>query len=127
MSEREDSISKRTYLLSISCLIAGVMLIILAAQSKHVPFHLAFIGALNIVASYSIIVRRAWALYLTLFTSLVSLTFGFVTLAAIILLGVQQDFISILLLIAMILYIALFSALLAHTIYIKIFSTKNQN
>jgi len=117
LSGDRNAISKRTYILSISCLIAGVILIIMATQSKYMPFHLTFIGTLNIIVSYGITVREKWALYLALFTSLVSLLFGLITLAAIVFLGVQYDFINILILLAIILYIALSSALLLHVIF----------
>jgi len=113
------AVSKRLYIMSISCFIAGIALLIVTAQSKYVPYHLAFIGALNILASYGITVMRKWAFYLTLFTSLVSLVFGSVTLAATLMLFNLRslNLTNILMLLAMTLYVAFFALMLAYIIF----------
>ncbi|MCX8171248.1 MAG: hypothetical protein N3E47_04680 [Candidatus Bathyarchaeota archaeon] len=110
--------SKRLYVMSISCFLAGISLLITMVQSKYMPYHLAFIGALNILTSYGVTVMRKWAFYLALFTSLISLVFGSITLAAILrLFNVALDLTSGLMLSAMILYMALFAVLLAYIVF----------
>lgn len=117
MGEKDEKpiMSKRLYLMSISCFIAGVALLIVMVQSKYMPYHLALIGALNMLTSYGITVMRRWAFYLALFTSLISLIFGSITLAAILMLfNMGLDLMSTLMLLAMALYTALFAAILLH-------------
>ncbi|MEM3478627.1 MAG: hypothetical protein QXV74_01110 [Candidatus Bathyarchaeia archaeon] len=117
MGEKNEKpiMSKRLYLMSISCFIAGVALLIVMVQSKYMPYHLALIGALNMLTSYGITVMRRWAFYLALFTSLISLIFGSITLAAILMLfNMGLDLMSTLMLLAMALYTARFGARRIH-------------
>lgn len=117
MGEKNERqiVSKHLYLMSILCFIAGVALLIVMVQSKYMPYHLALIGALNMLTSYGITVMRRWAFYLVLFTSLISLIFGSITLVAILMLfNMGLDLISTLMLLAMALYTALFVAILIH-------------
>ncbi|MEM1585949.1 MAG: hypothetical protein QXX99_00825 [Candidatus Bathyarchaeia archaeon] len=113
--EKERAKITIPHLLSIAYFIAGVALIVAAAQSRYIPIHVGIIGVLNIIASCGIYLKRKWTFYTLIFISLISLAFGSITLTTMIYIF-SYDPISILMFIGMTFYIALSITLLVYTI-----------
>lgn len=84
--ESGTSVPTILYTISISYFVVGTILLAIMVLSKYnlLPLHLGFVGALNMVASYSLIKARRWTLYVVVFVSLVNLTFNFTALIAIV-------------------------------------------
>lgn len=118
---KDESASLPTilYAISISYFLAGIILLAIMALSKHnlLPFHLGFVGFLNIIASYSLIRVRKWALYVAAFVSLVNLTFGFTALISIVNFFGLGDIISVLFLLGISTYIMLSVILIGYIIH----------
>lgn len=106
------------YAISISYFVTGIILLAIMALSKHnlLPFHLGFIGALNIVTSYSLIRIRRWVPYMAAFVSIVNFAFSFTALISIINFFSIGDIISILFLLGISIYIILSVILLGYII-----------
>ncbi|MEM2320438.1 MAG: hypothetical protein QXS79_00915 [Candidatus Bathyarchaeia archaeon] len=104
-----------SHIISVAYFIAGIALIIVATQSKYVPVHICLVGVLNIIASCGVYGKRRGTLYTLALISLISLTFGFVTLAAMTF-SFSQDILSILALTGTIFYVVLSIASLAYAI-----------
>ncbi|MBS7606898.1 hypothetical protein KEJ14_03535 [Candidatus Bathyarchaeota archaeon] len=117
---KESGISAPTilYAISISYFVVGTILLAIMALSKHnlLPLHLGFVGALNIVASYSLIKARRWTLHVVVFVSLVNLTFSFTALIAIVNLFGLRDILSILFLLGISAYVILSATSLGYVI-----------
>lgn len=79
---KERSFFTMPNILSTFYFISGVMLIASMGLAGGLPLHLGLVGALNIAVSYSLTKKKKWSFYIVIFTSLLSLTFGFVTLTA---------------------------------------------
>ncbi|MBS7639970.1 MAG: hypothetical protein QW600_02485 [Candidatus Bathyarchaeia archaeon] len=107
---------KISHILSIAYFAIGIILLVVMTQSKHTPFHLGLVGALNIFASYSMTKMKWWSVYAVAIISLVNLVFGSVTLAAAVSLF-SPDAIGILILLCMITYIVLSLTLLVYIVY----------
>jgi uncharacterized membrane protein (DUF2068 family) len=102
-------------ILTSSYLVAGMLLLIIMAESKHMPVHVGFIGLLSVIASYGVFRMRRWALYLATLSSLFSLAFSSITLSAMIMLF-SHDPIDILALIGIAVYMFLSMALLVYLV-----------
>lgn len=106
------------YLIGTSYFIAGIILLVVMAQSKYTPFHLGLIGTLNIIASYGIVrARKMWP-YIVAYISLVSLIFGSINIAASAKL-LNQNLIGALALSGIIAYTLLSLASLIHVAYAR--------
>jgi len=115
MAEEEKTKITILHLLSIIYFIVGVVLIVTASQSRYIPVHVCLVGVLNIIASCGVYWRRKWIFYMLIFISLINIVFGSGTLIAMINIF-NQDPISILMFVGMMLYIVLFIILLVYTI-----------
>lgn len=73
------------YVISAAYFIAGIALIIVAAQSKYIPLHACLVGVLNIIASCGVHVKDKWAFPALISISLISLVFGLTMLVTIVL------------------------------------------
>lgn len=102
-------------LLSIAYFIAGIVLIIASTQSKYIPIHACLVGVLNIIASCGVYWRRKWTYHILVFISLISIVFGFSTLAAVIN-TFSQNPISILTFMGIVFYAILSTMMLAYAI-----------
>lgn len=100
------------HIISAAYFTAGIALIIVAVQSEYVPVHVCLVGVLNIIASCGAYGKRG-TLYMLILISLISLTFGFVTLAAMTF-TFSQDILSILALTGTIFYVVLSITSLAY-------------
>jgi hypothetical protein len=117
--DKKPGTSRNLFVMALSYLIAGAALLsyfitallISIEQKSYAPIHLGLIGALNILASYSIIRVKRWALYAVTLISLISLMFGFIVLSALIIF-LSSDVIDILVLVGIGAYIFLSAALL---------------
>lgn len=101
------------HILSVAYFIAGITLLIVAAQSRYIPIHASFVGLLNMISSCGVHIKKKWMLYMLIFVSLISFVFGSATLAATIL-TFNHDLISVLVFIGIIAYILLSITLLAY-------------
>jgi uncharacterized membrane protein (DUF2068 family) len=70
-------------LFSFFYLIAGIALIAALFGSGSLPVHVSMLGALSLIVSYGLNRMKRWALFLTVLTALVSISFGCVTVYAI--------------------------------------------
>jgi len=112
---RATEIFAASHILSALYFIAGVALLALMTQPKYMPIHLGILGILDIIVSYGITKMRRWSLYVAASTSVLSLVFGGVTLAAIVKL-LSSDTVDILILLGIIAYIALSVAMLIYLV-----------
>ncbi|MEM1515063.1 MAG: hypothetical protein QXH24_03330 [Candidatus Bathyarchaeia archaeon] len=106
------------HIISVAYFIAGLALIITTTQSKYVPIHASLVGMLNVIASCGIYGRRKWSLYMVVFISIISFTFGSMSLVAMIY-NFSHDISSILALLGMASYIVLTIISLAYVIMRK--------
>jgi hypothetical protein len=102
--------------LSMLCFVSGVILIASMSLAGGALLHLGFIGALNIAVSYGLTKKKRWTLHIAIFTSLLGLIFGSITLTALIALF-SPDIEEILILIVIAAYMALSTTLLVYVMY----------
>jgi len=95
-------------LFSFFYLIAGIVLLASLFQTSYPPAHVGLIGVLSLIDSYGLNKTKRWALFLTILTALLGISFGSVTIYAIYRMF-ELGSIEILILSSIILYIA-FSA-----------------
>jgi len=63
--------------------VAGIALVAALFQSSSVPVHIGLLGVLSLVVSYGLTRMKRWALFLTVLTALLGVSFGSVTVYAI--------------------------------------------
>ncbi|MEM2913240.1 MAG: hypothetical protein QXR06_02720 [Candidatus Bathyarchaeia archaeon] len=115
MDKKERSLFTVPNILSMLYFVSGVMLIASMSLAGGLPIHLGLVGSLNIAVSYSLTKKRKWSFYIAVFSSLLSLTFGFTTLTALMALF-SPDMEEILTLIGIAAHMALSAILLAYVI-----------
>jgi len=85
-------------------LIAGIILLTLLFQTSYPPVHIGLLGVLSLIDSYGLNKTKRWALFLTILTAPLGISFGSVTIYAIYRVF-ELGSTEILLLSAMILYV----------------------
>lgn len=107
MDQKSNSIKvSAAHVLGTFYFIAGIMLLVLMAQSRYMPFYLGLIGVLNMIASYGIVrARRPW-LHMVIYVSLINIIFGSTTITAIAG-SLGQDFIGTLMLSGIVAFVIL--------------------
>lgn len=111
----QPSFKSMPNVLSMLCFVSGVILIASMSLAGGIPLHLGFVGALNIAVSYSLTKKKRWTLYIAIFTSLLGLIFGSITLTALAALF-SPDIEEIIILIGIAAYMALSATLLVYVI-----------
>ncbi|MBS7654859.1 hypothetical protein KEJ43_07315 [Candidatus Bathyarchaeota archaeon] len=115
MDKKERSLFTVPNILSMLYFVSGVMLIASMSLAGGLPIHLGLVGALNITVSYSLTKKKKWSFYIAVFSSLLSITFGFTTLTALMALF-SPNMEEILTLIGIVAYMVLSAILLAYVI-----------